>query len=185
MNFLRSPFGISLFIFCCSILLKIGLGIMNSKGVYLHLNNGIGQDEVSITLSIVLLISGLVAVFSKVNDKGIRIIVISFSSIFLLFIFLNWWALDSDVKYFNFSSPDGKERFVVIESRYSKIYQLSESKIFMEHLVNIKGDDGLRMFTNNMYKLHWGSPNTLTIYYADDYMHPNKYEKISIQYDNY
>lgn len=121
----------------------------------------------------------------KIKDSITRAVIIGLLSFFLIVSMIQWWFPYSDVRYIYFTSPDKEETFVIEETRYSEVYQISESGILTFHLANISGDDGLRMFSENMYKLEWKKPNTLKIYYVHDYMKPNQYEEISVQYRNY
>lgn len=91
--------------------------------------------------------------------------------------------ISSNAEYSTFSSPDKQERFLIIETGHSKIYQLSDAGLFITYVTNVRTDDGYKPFSNDAYHLEWKEPNKLLIQYVFDYMKPNNYEEVSIIYN--
>ncbi|WP_088051172.1 hypothetical protein [Virgibacillus dakarensis] len=175
---LKTPFGITLIIFICIVCLKVTIGILNSNDIYLQ-----KQHQIDMLLTVVAAFSGIMVFMFKVKDNVIREVLIAVFSFVLIVSIVKCLFLYSDARYIYFTSPDKKESFVVEETMHSEIYQISNSGMFKTHLVNIRSDDGFRVFSNNKYQLKWVEPNLLKIHYVFD-ISSNKYKEVEVRYEN-
>jgi len=70
----------------------------------------------------------------------------------------------------------------VIERGYGRLYQLSNSGLYMTYLTDIKTDDGYKPFSEGAYKFEWEEPNRLIIHYMFDYMSGSLSKEILTKY---
>ncbi|MGM0837668.1 MAG: hypothetical protein ACQEV7_16045 [Bacillota bacterium] len=164
-----------------SILLLLILLVMDAKGVYVQLgspNNGISHH----IISILLIIAAVSSAVYMLKDKGMKWIVIGVGLFFILL--TSTPNLFTETKYTTFSSPDNSEKFVVIEKGYVKLYQISNSGLFMTSLTKTRLDIDreYKPFSEGAYELEWESPNTLIVHYAFNYKH--QFKTIELQYQN-
>lgn len=171
-------------ILVCSLIFLFILTLLSMNGIYIQLgipSVGISHQFLNLLFIFTTVFSGVYLINYKQKDKALKGIVAAIG-LFLLIIPLLNWIMSSDAEYITFTSPDKKEKFLIIETGHGELYQLSDSKLFMIHLADINTDDGFKPFTNKAFKLEWEEPNKLFIHYAFDYMEPDKYQKISITY---
>lgn len=76
-----------------------------------------------------LIIVAIVSLIYLFNDRGIKGIIIAIGVFFIIVLSLP--NLLTEAEYTRFSSPDNKEEFVVIERGYGRLYQLSNSRLYM------------------------------------------------------
>ncbi len=110
-----------------SIVLLFALIIFEANGIYVQIKtppNGISHRALSNLLIIVAIVS-LIYFF---NDKGINGIIIAIGVFFIIVPSLP--NLLSEAEYTRFSSPE----FIVIERGYGRLYQLSNSRLYMTFL---------------------------------------------------
>lgn len=171
------------FIFSVSILLL--MLFLSMKGIYLQIGlppAGIPHYLLKCLFIFSTCISGIYVIHSKFRNKGDTAIAVFFSFFILAFTGV-YGLLSSDANYTTFSSPNNKETFVVVETGHGEIYHMSNTRLFMRHLVNIGTDDGYDPFSEGAYQLKWNEPNKLVIRYAFDYMTPNDYsQEVTIIY---
>jgi len=169
----------------CSVILLMILIFLSIKNIYVQLGmptGGISHQFLSGLCVISIILSANYLINYRIKDKVIKGVVTGVGVfLLLLMIFINWIP-SSNAKFTTFTSPDKKEVFVIKETGYGQLYQLSNSKFFMIHLVDIRTNNGYKPFSNHTYKLEWDSPDKLTILYVSDYMQPDNYEKISVSY---
>ncbi|WP_445480580.1 hypothetical protein ACULLL_10705 [Lysinibacillus irui] len=170
-------------IFSVSILLF--MLFLSTKGIYLHIGlppAGIPHYLLKYLFIFSTCISGIYIIHYKFRNKGDTAIAVFFS-FFILAFTLVYGLLSSGAKYTIFSSPNNQESFVVVETGHGEIYQMSNTRLFMKHLVNISTDDGFDPFSEGAYQLKWNKPNEFVIRYAFDYMTPNDYsQEVTIKY---
>lgn len=162
-----------------SIVLLFALIIFEANGIYVQIKtppNGISHRALSNLLIIVAIVS-LIYFF---NDKGIKGIIIAIGVFFIIVPSLP--NLLSEAEYTRFSSPNNKEEFIVIERGYGRLYQLSNSRLYMTFLTSINTDDGYKPFTDGAYKLEWEEPNQMIIHYKFDSTLDSLSEKVSTRY---
>ncbi|TKC19622.1 hypothetical protein [Robertmurraya kyonggiensis] len=167
-----------------STILIMLLYFLKSWGVYVQLGTppqGVSLRILFILLTIVATVSGLYLSKDKIFDIciGALCLFIILSNLF------SWWLFDSNAVYTIFSSPDKNEHFLVVETGYGTLYQLSSSGLFMTELAVIRTDDGYKPISKGAYRLEWKEQNKLIINYAFDYMAPNEYRKMNIEYKTY
>lgn len=170
---------VAIIIFITSVLLLFALLTLQINGVFVHIGappNGISHQALSNLLIIVVIVS-LIYLF---NDTGIKGIIIAIGVFFIIVPSLP--NLLTEAEYTRFSSPDNKEEFVVIERGYGRLYQLSNSRLYMTYLTSINTDDGYKPFSDSAYKLEWEEPNQLIIHYKFDYMSDSLSKEISTKY---
>ncbi|MGD6843538.1 hypothetical protein ACQCVH_13580 [Bacillus infantis] len=131
-------------------------------------------------MSNLLIIVAIVSLIYFFNDKGIKGIIIALGVFFILVPSLPNLLIEAE--YTRFSSPDNKEEFIVIERGYGRLYQLSNSKLFMTYLTSINTDDGYKPFSDSAYKLEWEEPNQLIIHYKFDSTLDSLSKKVSTRY---
>ncbi|MBT2681954.1 hypothetical protein J7E38_23620 [Bacillus sp. ISL-35] len=167
---------VAIITFITSILLLFTLLTLSINDVFVHIGtppNGISH----LALSNLLIIVAIVSLIYLFNDKGIKGMIIAIGVFFIILLSLP--SLLFEAEYTKFSSPDSKEEFVVIDGR---LYQLSNSRLYMTYLNSISTDDGYRPFSDGAYKLEWEEPNQLIIHYKFDPMSDSLNKEISIKY---
>jgi hypothetical protein len=169
----------AIFTFITSILLLFALLILNINGVFVQIGtppNGISHQ----VLSNLLIIVAIVSLIYLLKDRVIKGIIIAIGAFFIIVPSLP--NLLTEAEYTKFSSPDNKEEFVVIERGYGRLYQLSNSRLYMTYLTDINTDDGYKPFSEGAYKLEWEEPNQLIIHYKFDYMLDSLSKEISTKF---
>lgn len=164
-----------------SILFLILFYFLKSWGIYVQLGTppqGVSLRVLFILLTIVATVSGLY--LSK--DKILNICIGALCSFIIFSNLFSWWLFDSNAVYTIFSSLDKNEHFLVVETGYGTLYQLSSSGLFMTKLAVIRTDDGYKPISEGAYRLVWREQNKLIINYAFDYTAPNEYRKMNIEY---
>jgi hypothetical protein len=87
-----------------------------------------------------------------VKDKTINIIIVpSLPSVM------------ADTTYTAFVSPSGREHFVIVEGAGNRLYQLSDSKLYMTYLSSIPTDDAYKPFSSGKNRTNWSSVISSTI----------------------
>lgn len=175
---------IAMVVLISSILLLILLYFLKSWGVYVQLGTppqGVSLRILFILLTIVATVSGL----SLSKDKFFDICIGALCAFIIFLNLFSWWLFDSNADYTIFSSPDKNVHFLVVETGYGTLYQLSSSGLFMTKLAIIRTDDGYKPISEGAYRLEWKEQNKLTINYAFDYTAPNEYRKMNIEYKTY
>ncbi|KML42153.1 hypothetical protein LIS77_24225 [Cytobacillus firmus] len=170
---------VAIITFIISILLLFALLTLQINGIFVQIGtppNGISHQAIRNLLIIVAIVS-LIYLF---NDRGIKGIIIAIGVFFIIVPSLP--NLLTEAEYTRFSSPDNKEEFVVIERGYGRLYQLSNSRLYMTYLTSINTDDGYKPFSDSAYKLEWEEPNQLIIYFKFDYMSDSLSKEISTKY---
>jgi hypothetical protein len=155
--------------------------VMDTKGVYFQLgppSKGIGHH----TISALLIIAAVISAVYMLTNKGMKWMAIGIGIFFILVISAP--NLLMETKYTTFSSPDQSEKFVAIEKGYVKLYQVSNSGLFMTALTKTRldVDREYKPFSEGAYELEWESPNTLIVHYAFNYKH--QFKTIELQYQN-
>ncbi|MCS0824805.1 hypothetical protein NX029_12555 [Cytobacillus firmus] len=163
--------------FMTSILLLFALLTLQINGVLVHIGVAPPGGISHLALSNLLIIVAIVSLIYLFEDKGIKGIIIAIGAFFIIVPSLP--NLLFEAEYTNFSSPDSKEEFVVIDAR---LYQLSNSRLYMTYLTSISTDDGYRPFSDGAYKLEWEEPNQLIIHYKFDDMSDSLSKEISTKY---
>lgn len=144
--------------------------ILNPKGIKILLFN-ISPNFINLVLFLGIIIYPIIFWIPKKREvKWLKIayniiapIVIVFSIIIYLFFF-------SEIKYFNFKSPNGNRTLVVEEDSFllsgrSYFYE-KKFGIFIKFLnKEISTDDGFRPFSTNSYQLIWEDRDTAKIDY--------------------
>lgn len=169
--------NIAIFILIISILVLFDLQIMSEKGLYVQIGtppNGISH----MTLSNLFKVAAIVSLVYLCNHETLRGIV-AWVGIFFIVI-PSFQLIEKD--YTSFSSPDGKEQFVVIERGVGRLYQLSDSGLYMKFLTSIDTKRGYKPFSNGEYQLKWEEPNSLIIHYAFRHTSDSLDKEISIKY---
>jgi hypothetical protein len=164
-----------------SVFLLLILLVMDTKGIYLQLGppfRGISHR----TISILLIIAAVISAVYLLKDKGMKWMAIGVGFFFILLTSVP--NLVTETKYTTFSSPDQSEKFVVIEKGYAKLYQISDSGLFMTTLTKFDTDRGHKPFSEGAYELEWVSPDTVIINYAFDYKRATDFKTIELQYHN-
>lgn len=182
MKITKNKYRILLVCFILSISLLLLLVSLAFNGIYLQIGTpGITYHFINCFLIFFILITGIYIIHHRFKDKGITLIAIVASSFISGFVLL-YGLIILEAKYTTFSSPNKQENFVVIETGYGKVYQLSKTGLFMSHLTDIKTDDGYQPFSKGKYQLEWGKSNELVIKYVFDYMNTDNYEEVKIKY---
>lgn len=177
-------FVITLFICVLSILLKIIMLVLNLNGIYVQGTN-FSQDTIDLIINTVILLSVTTIIMYKLKDKTLKTFTVICSTFLIVSNFCWWLLIDSDTVYTTFYSPSRNEAFVVKETRHSEVYQLLKFKLLSKKLVDIRGDDGYRMFYEDNYKLEWMNQNKLKIHYLFDPISPNDYKNVTVTYKEY
>ncbi|WP_080846281.1 hypothetical protein [Cytobacillus gottheilii] len=170
---------VAIITFITSILFLFSLLTLQINGVFVQIGtppNGISHQALS-NLLIMLAIVSLIYLF---NDRGIKGIIIAVGVFFIIVPSLPNLLIEAE--YTRFSSPDNKEEFIVIERGYGRLYQLSNSRLYMTYLTSINTDDGYKAFSDSAYKLEWEEPNQLIIHYKFDSTLDSLSEKVSTRY---
>ncbi|MFX3631577.1 MAG: hypothetical protein ACE3L7_20185 [Candidatus Pristimantibacillus sp.] len=187
-KFIYTPFIKTSIICVVCLFFKTLIMILNSKDLYFQpislIKIGVSQSELNLILTLIALVSGTIAIIFKTKYTLVKVLILLLSTTLIIGNIFIWMILFSEAKYIFFTSPNNKENFVIKELKYSKIYQVSKTKLFTKHITDISGDDGYRMFSDNQYRLEWEEPNTLIIYYVFDYMHMDKFSKRTVKYTN-
>lgn len=172
-------FRVSIISFILSLALLFILFVLTTEGINIQIGippNGISHR----ILSFLLIIIAVISLVCMVKDNVIRVVIIGIGVFFILVIYLPIFFLE----YTHFSSTDNQEHFVVIEGGVGKLYKISDSGIYMNHITDFETDDGYKPFADGAYELEWNSPNELIIYYAFGYTSKDeldKYREITIQ----
>jgi hypothetical protein len=177
-------FSVTLSICVLSILLRIIIFVLNSNGIYVQGSN-FSQDIIKLTINIVILLSVTRIIMYKLKDKTLKTITVICATFLIVSNFCWWLIIDSDATYTAFYSPNRNEEFVVKETRHSEVYQLLKFKILSKKLVDIRGDDGYRMFYEDNYKLEWMDHHKLKIHYLFDPISPSDYKDVTVAYKEY
>ncbi|PVC69227.1 hypothetical protein C2I27_14025 [Priestia megaterium] len=177
-------FVITLFICVLSILLKIIMLVLNVNGIYVQGTN-FSQDTIDLIINTVILLSVTRIIMYKLKDKTLKTLTVICSTFLIVSNFCWWLLIDNDTAYTTFYSPSRNEAFVVKETRHSEVYQLLKFKLLSKKLVDIRGDDGYRMFYEDNYKLEWMNQNKLKIHYLFDPISPNDYKNVTVTYKEY
>jgi len=170
---------IAIFVFVISIFVLFALLMLSRKEIYVQIGtppNGISH----MTFSIFFMIVAIASLVYLCNDRVIKGIVIGVGIFFIIVPSFPKLLIGAD--YTNFSSPDNKEKFVVIERGYGQVYQLSDSGLYMKYLTSIDTKRGYKPFLDGAYQLKWEEPNCLIIHYAFRYTSDSLDKEISIQY---
>ncbi|MBZ6486428.1 hypothetical protein CCZ20_22240 [Priestia aryabhattai] len=177
-------FVVTLSICVLSILLKVILIVLNSNGIYVQSTN-FSQEIINLTINIVILLSITRIIMYKLKDKTFKTLTVICAPFLIVSNFCWWLMIDSDATYTTCYSPNRNEAFVVKETRHSEVYQLLKFKLLSKKLVDIRGDDGYRMFYEDSYKLEWMNQNKLKIHYLFDPISPNDYKDVTVTYKEY
>jgi hypothetical protein len=185
-NNLERNFIIMLSICLLSILLKIILIVLNSNSIYVQGTN-FSQGIINLTISIAILLSVTRIIMYKLKDKTLKTLTVVCAAFLIVSNFCWWLIIDSDATYttFHSPSPNRNEAFVVKETRHSEVYQLLKFKLLSKKLVDIRGDDGYRMFYGDKYKLEWMDHNKLKIHYLFDPISPDDYKDVTVTFKEY
>ncbi|MCA1042022.1 hypothetical protein LCM00_21220 [Bacillus infantis] len=170
---------VAIITFITSILLLFALLTLQINGVFVQIGtppNGISHQA----LSNLLIIMAIVSLIYLFNDRGIKGIIIAIGVFFIIVPSLPNLLIEAE--YTRFSSPDVKEKFIVIERGYGRLYQFSNSRLYMTYLTSINTDDGYKPFSDSAYKLEWEEPNQLIIHYKFDSTLDSLSEKVSTRY---
>ncbi|MGG2087225.1 hypothetical protein ABFY59_09510 [Priestia aryabhattai] len=177
-------FVVTLSICVLSILLKVILIVLNSNGIYVQGTN-FSQGIINLTISIAILLSVTRIIMYKLKDKTFKTLTVVCAAFLIVSNFCWWLFINSDAAYTTFHSPNRNEAFVVKETRHSEVYQLLKFKLLLKKLVDIRGDDGYRMFYGDKYKLEWMDHNKLKIHYLFDPISPDDYKDVTVTYKEY
>ncbi|WP_340084658.1 hypothetical protein MHB50_20945 [Siminovitchia sp. FSL H7-0308] len=123
--------------------------------------------EISLFLTILVIISGLVVLSQSIKDIVIKRLFITIGVVIIFMKIFSHWMTYDRLEYTHFTSPDGKEEFLVIESYVSELYQITKNPFLIEHLSTIRGYRGFQPFHRGSYKLEWIDPNTLKVSYLN------------------
>ncbi|PLR70674.1 hypothetical protein [Bacillus sp. UMB0728] len=170
---------VAIITFITSILLLFAFLTLQINGVFVQIGippNGISHQA----LSNLLIIMAIVSLIYLFDDRGIKGIIIAIGVFFIIVASLPNLLIEAE--YTRFSSPDNKEEFIVIERGHGRLYQLSNSRLFMTYLTSINTDDGYKPFSDSAYKLEWEEPNQLIIHYKFDSTLDSLSEKVSTRY---
>ncbi len=115
-----------------------------------------------------------------VKDKTIKVIIVAVGSFFIIVPSLP--SVMANTTYTAFASPSGREHFVAVEGAGNRLYQLSDSKLYMTYLTSIPTDDAYKPFSNGDYEVEWKEPNQLVIHYKFNYLSDTLDEEISLPY---
>jgi len=181
---LERNFVVAILICVLSILLRIIIFVLNSNGIYVQDTN-FSQDMINLTINTIILLSGTRIVMYKLKDKTLKTLTVICATFLIVSNFCWWLIIDSDAAYTAFYSPNRNEEFVVKETRHNEVYQLLKFKILSKKLVDIRGDDGYKMFYEDTYKLEWMDHNKLKIHYLFDPISPSVYKDVTITYKEY
>lgn len=160
---------------------------LSTNGIFLYIGNpthGIPHYLFICLFVILTCVSGIYLVHSKLKDKGITAIAMIGSFFILAYTFM-YGALSLETVYTTFSSPNNQAHFLVAERATGDVYQLSKTKLFMKHLVDIQTDDEFKPFDNMDYQLEWKDNNELVIKYGFSHsLFPKKYREIKVTYSS-
>lgn len=160
--------------------------MLSKKGIYVFIGSplwGIPYYFLYCLFIFVICVSSIDLVSSKFEDKGLTAITIV-GSFFILAGTCLYGLLMLDAGFTTFSSPNGREHFLVVETGTGNLYQLSNTHLFMTHLADIRTDDRFKPFSNEAYQLEWKNPNELVIKYGFDSMSlPEKYRELKVTYN--
>ncbi|PLR78627.1 hypothetical protein CU633_04275 [Bacillus sp. V3-13] len=162
-----------------SMILLLILLVLDAKGIYVQLgppSSGVSHH----IISILLIIAAVISAVYLLKDRGMKWIAIGIGLFFISLTSVP--ELLTETEYTTFFSPDRNEKFVVIEKGYVKLYQLSNSGLFMTALTSFDTDRGYKPFSEGAYELEWVSPHTLIIHYAFDYRLETDFKTIEVQY---
>lgn len=137
-------------------------------------------------LSHLLIANNMIAVASgsllyMIKDKAITVINVVVGAFFIIII-PSFPILMADTTYTTFSSPSGMEHFVVVVGEGNRLYQLSDSRLYMTYLTSIPTDDAYKPFSSWDYEVEWNAPNQLVIHYVFDYLSYTLDKKIPLPY---
>ncbi|MEW4327072.1 hypothetical protein Q0N12_10380 [Rossellomorea marisflavi] len=170
---------IPLITFITSLLVLFTMLPLQSQGRFIYIGtppNG---------LSHLLIANNMIAVASgsllyMIKDKAITVINVVVGAFFI--IIPSFPILMADTTYTTFSSPSGMEHFVVVVGGGNRLYQLSDSRLYMTYLTSIPTDDAYKPFSSGDYEVEWNAPNQLVIHYAFDYLSDTLVKKIPLPY---
>src|SRR5690625_3927745 len=110
----------------CSILIVIIVGILAKKGLYIQVG-GIYYYEINFVLTIVTVLSSLFWLISIIKLKELKVILILIGIFFIMIRVVFTKVVYIDVNHTRFTSPDGNQEFLVIESSSSAVYQKTDN----------------------------------------------------------
>ncbi|VYT71616.1 hypothetical protein [Clostridium tertium] len=144
--------------------------ILNPQGIKVLLFN-ISPNFINLILFLGILIFPIIFwVPEKREVKWIKISYNIIASIIMVLSLIIYVFLFSEIKYFNFTSPNGNRTLVVEEDSFllsgrSYFYE-KKFGIFIKSLSKeISTDDGFRPFSTDSYRLTWKDEDTVKIEY--------------------
>ena len=95
-----------------------------------------------------------------------------------------WTALTADFAYHGTASPDGRQKLLIVNS---SVLLLGSLEVYtpscgpaLERRAHLTTNNGYDPFTAGQYSVEW-SPDSATISYVHDHMHPDTRETITVR----